>query len=120
PGAHHPHEEGATQPREGGGQREAPGEGRGVLRGRAHRVLDDGEVLRGAPRAAGQRARRAGGEAAAGGEVRPRGGQRRGGHRPAGGGRGVRVPFRLTRTTRRHHDRPRVRARGRATGRGPD
>ena len=49
-GADHPHQEGAAQPRQGRGHREAPGAGRGVLRGHRGRVLDHREVLR---RAAG-------------------------------------------------------------------
>ena len=55
-GAHDPHQEGAPQPRQGRGDREAPGAGRGVLRGRRGRLLDDGEVLRRAAAAARQRA----------------------------------------------------------------
>ena len=55
PGADLPDQAGAAQPREGRGDREAPGAGRGLLRGRDHRLLDHREVLRRAGRPAGQR-----------------------------------------------------------------
>ncbi len=48
-------QEGAAEPRQGRGHREAPRSGRGLPRGRHRRLLEDREVLRRAPRSPRQR-----------------------------------------------------------------
>ncbi|GAA3422693.1 hypothetical protein [Streptosporangium vulgare] len=48
-----PYQEGAPQPRQGGGHRQAPGPGRGLPRGHRRRLLDQGHLLRGRAAEAG-------------------------------------------------------------------
>ncbi len=85
-------QEDPTQPRQGRGDGQTPGAGGGLSRGRGRRLLEDGQVLGRAAGAAHQRAARSGGEAAKGGQVRPRGGEQPGGRGAEGRRRRPRVP----------------------------